>query len=200
VVVDPGHGAGNNTGNWGCHCQSEADEVLSEANALAEGLRRHGAVVMQTRTTAHGSSYAARIKAIERFRPLVVISLHTDARGQTAPHQLAPDGGICWSNPFDPGFAILWSDDAVPTVVDARAQWGRALSVALRDAGFGAYSGRDYGGLYRHDTVEPGCFIDIRPRKKSVYPIEVMRWAEPATRDALVTAVASAIRAMRSPR
>lgn len=209
VAVDPGHGAPSNTGNSGCHCQAEADETLAEATALTNHLRDAGFTVLQTRTTPVGPTYRARIAAIEAFKPNLVVSLHTDARADAVPFEAAADGGTCWANDTDPGFSVLWSDEGAPSLVAARERWGRALSVALRQAGFLAYSGEDYPSLYRFDE-EPGCFIDARPPKQRVYflratavaplvivethhaldPLEVARWKEGDTLAAFASAVA----------
>ncbi len=209
LVVDPGHGAPNNTGNSGCHCQAEADETLAEANALTSHLRDAGFVVLQTRTTPVGPGYRSRIAAIEQFKPQLIISLHTDARADAVPFETAADGGTCWANATDPGFSVLWSEEGPPAVVSGRERWGRALSTKLREVGFVAYSGADYPSLYRFDD-EPGCFIDARPFKQRVYflratrvaplvivethhaldPLEVARWREPRTLAGFASAVA----------
>ena len=89
----------------------------------------------------------------------------------------------------------------------------------MTESGFPAYSGADYRGLYRADDV-PGCFIDIRPEKKSVWMLraspsiptvilethhaldveEVRRWTEPETVDAFVDALAVALERWRVER
>lgn len=211
VAVDAGHGAPGNDGNLGCECQREADETLVEARALAARLRRLGFDVLETRTTAAGRRYPARIAAIERFRPQLVVSLHTDVRADATPRALAADGGVCWGNLTDPGFAVLWSAEGAADVVQGRARWGRAVSQELRAAGFRAYSGADYGSQYTSDE-EPACFIDARPPRQRVYflratavapvvivethhaldALEVARWREPETHEAFAAAVASA--------
>ncbi len=211
IAIDAGHGAPGNTGNWGCHCQSEAEETLVEASELASRLRWRGFEVLETRTSSTGQRYQARIADIERFKPHLVVSLHTDARADAWPNETGADGGICWQNPSDPGFSVLWSEEGSPSIVGRRATWGRALSTELRAAGFRAYSGEDYGSLYRTDA-EPGCFVDKRPMRQRVYflrattvapvviiethhaldPAEVARWRESATHDAFAAAVASA--------
>lgn len=211
IAVDAGHGAPGNTGNHGCHCQSEADETLVEARALAARLGALGFEVLETRTTAVGTRYPQRIAAIERFKPHLVVSLHTDARAEAWPHEVGADGTICWGNATDPGFSVLWSEEGPRSVVKAREAWGRAVSRELRAAGFFPYSGEDYGTLYRTDD-EPACFIDARPTKQRVFflrattvaPVviiethhaldakEVARWREAATHDAFAAAIASA--------
>ena len=211
IAIDAGHGAPGNTGNWGCHCQSEADETLVEATELSRRLRRFGFTVLDTRTTPLGTKYPARIASIEAFKPHLVVSLHTDARADAWPHEVNVDGGVCFSNPKDPGFAVLWSEEGGEAIVKRRQTWGRTVSQELRAAGFLPYSGEDYGSLYWNDD-EPACFIDARPIKQRVYflratsiapviivethhaldPVEVARWHEDATHEAFAAAIASA--------
>lgn len=211
IAIDAGHGAPGNTGNWGCHCQREADETLVEAHELARRLRRYGFEVLETRTAEAGARYQARIAAIERFKPQLVVSLHTDARAEAWPNEVAPDGGVCWKNSTDPGFSVLWSDEGSDTIVRARAAAGKLISRTLQRAGFLPYSGEDYGSLYRADA-EAACFIDARPSSQRVYflratqvapvliiethhaldPLEMARWHDAATHDAFAAAVANA--------
>jgi N-acetylmuramoyl-L-alanine amidase len=211
IAIDAGHGVQGNTGNWGCHCQKEADETLVEAMELARRLRRFGFTVFETRTTQEGPTYRARIAAIEHFKPQLVISLHTDARGEAWPLEVNPDRGMCFANRADPGFSVLWSEEGTRSTVRARETWGRALSEALRTARFLPYSGNDYLSLYTPDA-EPACFVDARPKKQRVFflratkvapvvivethhaldPLEVARWREADTHDAFAAAVASA--------
>jgi len=211
IAIDAGHGAPGNTGNWGCHCQREADETLLEARALAKRLRARGFKVLETRTTPMGERYQARVAAIERFKPQLVVSLHTDARGEAWPRETGEGGRTCWHNRSDPGFSVLWSEEGPRSIVTRRSEWGRTLSQELRTAGFREYSGDDYGSLYTTDA-EPGCFVDARPMKQRVYflrattkvpvviiethhaldPEEVARWRDEVTHDAFASAVASA--------
>jgi N-acetylmuramoyl-L-alanine amidase len=167
--------------------------------------------VLETRTEAEGSRYQARIAALEAFAPHLVVSLHTDARADAVPGRLAADGQVCWENRSDPGFSVLWSDEGGDAITARRASWGRAVSRRLREAGFTAYSGEDYGSLYRADE-EPACFVDARPPRQRVYflrattmapviivethhaldPLEVARWHDAETHEAFAAAVARA--------
>ena len=82
----------------------------------------------------------------------------------------------------------------------------------MREAGFIAYSGFNYGALYRQDQVEPSGWIDERPMKKRVFFLrgsliptviiethhalderEVARWDELETVDAFAFAVGAAV-------
>ncbi len=214
VVVDAGHGAPGNEGNHGCFCQLEMDHTLTIAQHLGFVLSALGGFeVMFTRVGAEQPTYQARIAAAEAWRPDVVISLHSDARGETTGWMPFHDERVCFRNPNEPGFAVLWSDVAeAPAVVARRAALGRAVGARLRDAGFRAYTGENYGGLYKQDVVEPSGWIDVRPPKTSVYflrastvptviiethhaldPVEVARWDELKTADAFALSVAHAL-------
>jgi N-acetylmuramoyl-L-alanine amidase len=210
---DAGHGAPGNEGNHGCFCQLEMDHTLTVAQHLAFVLSALGGFeVRLTRTGTEQPTYQARIAAAEAWKSDVVVSLHSDARGETTAWAPFQDDRICYQNPNEPGFAVLWSDVADPAVVARRAALGRAVGGRLRAAGFRAYTGENYGGLYKNDTVEQSGWVDIRPPKTSVYvlhastiptviiethhaldPVEVARWDELKTADAFALAVAQAL-------
>ncbi|MGV3620452.1 MAG: N-acetylmuramoyl-L-alanine amidase family protein [Archangium sp.] len=210
VFIDAGHGAPNNVGAFGCHCQEEHLHTLAAAQKLGSALLATGRFeVMQSRLTTSGAKYAVRLARAKEWKADVIISLHSDVRGEAWP-LAQPDAGTCWQNPNAPGFAVLWNDEgpAFPN----REKLGRAVGTRLREAGFLAYSGDDYGALYRQDDVEPSGWIDIRPMKKRVYFLrgstiptvivethhaldvqEVARWEEPATHAAFASAIGAAV-------
>lgn len=212
VYVDAGHGAPGNEGNRGCFGQREQDHTAQVAMHLAYVLARLGGFeVKLSRHEETGRRYPARIAEAEAWKADAIVSLHSDARGWATPWGEV-DGQVCWRNDAAPGFAVLWSDDAAEAVVTKRARLGRAVGRRLTEAGFLAYSGDDYGSLYRQDPESPSGWIDLRPRKKSVYflrassiptviiethhaldPREVQRWEELATVDAFALAVANAL-------
>ncbi|MFO0598729.1 MAG: N-acetylmuramoyl-L-alanine amidase [Myxococcaceae bacterium] len=210
VAVDAGHGAPANEGNHGCWCQAEQEHTLQVANVLAIALEATGRFeVKRLRVDGQAPKYGARIAAAEAWKADVIISLHSDARGIAFPREV--DGGVCWQNPDAPGFAVLWNDEGA--LFPARERLGRVVGARLREAGFLAYSGYDYGDLYRQDEVEPSGWIDKRPLKKRVYFLrasskvptviiethhaldldEVARWKEPLTFDAFSAAIAAAL-------
>lgn len=210
MFIDAGHGAPNNVGAYGCYCQEEHVHTLAAANQLGAALLDTGRFdVMQSRLSAKGARYAERINRATQWKADVIISLHSDVRGEATP-LLQPDGGACWQNPNAPGFSVLWNDEgpAFPN----REKLGRAVGKRLREAGFLAYSGDDYGALYRQDEVEPSGWIDIRPHKKRVYFLrgstiptvivethhaldvqEVARWEQPSTHAAFAAAIGAAV-------
>lgn len=212
IYVDAGHGAPGNEGNHGCFCQREQDHTAQVAMHLAYVLARLGPFeVKLSRQEATGRRYPARIAEAEGWKADAIVSLHSDARGWATPWGEG-EGQVCWRNDTAPGFAVLWSDDAPDEVVAKRASLGRAVGRRLTEAGFLAYSGEDYGSLYRQDPESPSGWIDLRPRKKSVYflrastiptvivethhaldPREVQRWEELSTVDAFALAVANAL-------
>ena len=209
LFLDAGHGAPGNEGNHGCHCQAEQDHTRIVSAVLARALEATGRFeVKQSRTFDH-PRYQARIAAARAWKADVIVSLHSDARGD-AFGVPGPDGGDGFQNERAPGFAVLWNDEG--PAYPKREALGRALGSRLREAGFLAYDGADYGGLYRQDPVEPSGWIDTRPLKQRVYflrastiptviiethhaldPREVARWDEPGTHAAFAAAVAAGV-------
>jgi N-acetylmuramoyl-L-alanine amidase len=211
VFVDAGHGAPGNVGNHGCHCQLEADFTLRAARHLAKALLATGRFEVELSRDGDAPAYDARLARAAAWKADAVVSLHSDSRGEAHLEPVGPDGG-CLRNDDAPGFSVLWSDEGSPKRVEERERLGRALSRRLHQAGFPEYSGVDYGGLYRQDSVEPGCWIDIRPPGKRVYfmrkatvpaviiethhaldSAEVARWDEAGTLDAFAAAVAAGV-------
>lgn len=218
VLVDAGHGAPGNTGNVGCHCQAEADFTLRVARHLAKALAATGRFEVRLARDGDAPSYDQRLAKAAAWKADAVVSLHSDARGEAVVSSSAPDGGLCYRNDSAPGFSVLWSDEGPRTLVAPRERLGRALSHRLHEAGFPEYSGVDYGGLYRVDTVEPGGWVDIKPPGKRVYFLrkataptvivethhaldvaEVARWDEPATLEAFAAAVAAGVLDANAP-
>lgn len=209
VFVDAGHGAPGNEGNHGCFCQPEQDHTLRVATHLAFVLAATRRFEVRLSRTTGLPRYQARIAAAEAWRADVIISLHSDARGEAFAAPFG-DQGVCWRNPNAPGFAVLWSDEG--RALASRERLGRAVGARLREAGFLSYSGLDYGALYRQDEREPSGWIDVRPPAKRVYflrasriptvivethhaldVLEVARWDELATVDAFAFAVGAAV-------
>lgn len=210
VFIDAGHGAPGNVGALGCHCQEERLHTLTAAEQLGAALLATGRFeVLQSRLTADGRRYAERLASAKAWKADVIISLHSDVRGEAWPLAQS-DGGRCWQNPDAPGFAVLWSDEG--TAFPARERLGRAVGARLREAGFLAYAGDDYGALYRRDDVEPSGWVDVRPVKKRVYFLrgstiptvivethhaldaqEVARWDQPSTHAAFAAAIGAAV-------
>lgn len=212
VYVDAGHGSPGNEGARGCFCQREQVHAAQVAMHLASVLARLGPFeVRLSRRDEVGRRYPARIAEAQAWGADAIVSLHADVRGEAWAWGQA-EGEVCWRNDDAPGFAVLWSDDGSDEVVAKRERLGRAVGRRLTEAGFRAYSGEDYGSLYRQDPESPSGWIDLRPRKKSVYflrasaiptvivethhaldPREVQRWEELATVDAFALAVANAL-------
>ncbi len=161
VFLDAGHGAGTNTGARTVHCTDEADFVLALAKDVKQVLERTGRFdVRLSRRTAKGPSYRRRLAAAERFGADVLVSLHVDTRGEYTWHEPKP-GERCPVSREQPGFAILVSDEGGAKLVEARRRLARSVAKAMSGAGFVAYDGFDYGGLYLNDPVD-GVFIDRR--------------------------------------
>ena len=209
LFVDAGHGAPGNEGNHGCACQLEQDHTLKVAQYLAFVLSATGRFeVKLSRQPGEAPPYRPRIAAAEAFKADVIISLHSDARGDT--EFFSSDAGMCRRNPNEPGFSVLWNDEG--PAFPQRERLGRIVGAKLREAGFFAYTGINYASLYRQDEKEPSGWIDKRPLKERVFFLrvsqiptviiethhaldeqEVARWEELGTADAFAFAVAAAV-------
>jgi N-acetylmuramoyl-L-alanine amidase len=217
VVVDPGHGVVGNGGNHGLDCQSEAEFTLKVGRKLAESLSATGRFEVLLSRDQNLPSYDERIAAAVKWKADVIVSLHSDARGEAAVLRTLPDGGVCARNDAEPGTAVLYSDEGPPPLVDARARLCRAFGRTLKGHGFPTYSGVNYGGLYTVDAQESGCWRDVHVRGKRIYFLrqtpmptviiethhaldraEVDRWSQSATLEAFGAAVVAGLDAWRS--
>nr|WP_240806619.1 N-acetylmuramoyl-L-alanine amidase [Polyangium spumosum] len=213
VFVDPGHGAAGNPGNSSCFCREEQDFTLAAARALGEHLRATGAFdVRLARENAGPVAYQARVEDAEAWGAEVFLSLHSDVRGQTGEKWNPAPGRECVVNLAAPGFSVLWSDEGEPKLAEARHALARAVARRMRDVGFWAYGGVEYGDLYAVDPEQAGVFVDRhapaqrifvlrRPKMPSVLvethhaldPREAKLWDEPQTLAAFASAVAAAL-------
>jgi len=84
IAVDAGHG-GSNTGASGAQSgQLEKNLTLDVATRLQQLLERHGARVLMTRTTDTLIGPSARILAMRREMPDVLVSIHFNSSGNRA--------------------------------------------------------------------------------------------------------------------
>lgn len=130
VFVDAGHGAPGNEGNHGCACQLKQEHTLKVAQHLAFVLAATGRFAVKlSRMPGEEPLYRPRIAAAEAFKADVIISLHSDARGDATPS--FQDAGVCWQNPTEPGFSVLWNDEG--PAFPRREKLGRAVGGRLRE-------------------------------------------------------------------
>ena len=139
------------------------------------------------------------------------MSLHSDVRGRAEP-SAGEAGQSCPRTDEEPGFAVLWSDEAGAALVVGRQRLARAFGARLRELGLRPYDGVGYHEQYQGDPTVPGVFVDRHgsgqrifvlrtPTMPSVivethnawHELEAERWHEPATRRAFGTAVAAAL-------
>lgn len=211
VLIDAGHGAKGNDGNTGLHCQRERDVTLELAFGLATRLSLLGPFeVRLAREGAAEPSYQARKELAEAWPADAVVSLHTDVRGQAAPF-ITP-GCSSWRNDAAPGFAVLWSAEGDAALGARRQRLSWALTAALSAAGFKAYDGADYMGLYDAEPEHVGSFINRSNHGKRIWFLrsvlvptviveahhaldhdEVERWSEMRTRNVFAHAVAKGL-------
>jgi len=111
-----------------------------------------------------------------------------------------------------PGFSVLWSDEGEAELVSKRQSLARATARHMREAGFFAYGGVEYGDLYAVDAEVSGVFVDRHVPDKRIFvlrrptmpsiliethhaldPREARRWDDPTTLEVFASAVASAL-------
>jgi N-acetylmuramoyl-L-alanine amidase len=211
VVIDAGHGAPDNLGNTSVRCEREADFTRRAQDAvLARLAGLPGLTLLAGRPSAALVAYRARVRTFEQWRADAVISLHSDTRAGDGWTVSSATG--CWEGRGAAGFSVLYSDEGTPDRVDRRRRLARAVARRMIEAGFPAYGGADYPGLYAPDPEQAGAFVDrhapgkrilmlhvptvpvvIVETHEAVDPDEVARWDEPATLDAFAAAVDAAV-------
>jgi N-acetylmuramoyl-L-alanine amidase len=210
VLIDPGHGAPNNHGNTSSLCVEEQDAMQGLAAALAERLQATGHVEARlARLPGQAVEYSARLAEAARWDADAFVSLHSDVRGQVARWSPSP-GQDCPVALDAPGFAVLYADEGPPELTARREALGRAVARRMIEAGFLAYGGAEYAGIYAPDA--PGAFVDRHPPEQRIFvlrraampsilvethnaldPREAARWVLPETLDAFAAAVAAAL-------
>ncbi len=213
VFVDPGHGAPNNPGNSSCVCRDEQDFTLDVARSIAGWLRQTGHFdVRLSRDGDERVTYQARVEAATAWGADVFLSIHSDIRGQTGETQVVGRDKVCRVNLGTPGFSVLLSEDGPESLVAARRTLARKTALRMREAGFGAYGGTEYGTLYARDSDESGVFLDRHAYEQRIFvlwkptmpsiivethhaldPREVQLWTAKATHEAFASAVAASL-------
>lgn len=213
VFVDPGHGAPNNPGNSSCVCRDEQDFTLDVARNLASWLRQTGHFdVRLSRDGDERVTYQARVEAATTWGADVFLSIHSDIRGQTGETQIARADKVCRINLGAPGFSVLLSEDGAESLVAARRTLARQTARRMREAGFGAYGGAEYGSLYAKDPEESGVFFDRHAYEQRIFvlwkptmpsiivethhaldPREVQLWAANSTHEAFASVMAASL-------
>jgi N-acetylmuramoyl-L-alanine amidase len=212
VMIDPGHGAHNNHGNTSSFCVEEQDAMLDVAEGLADRLEATGHVAVRlARDPGRLVEYPARLEEAAAWGADAFVSLHSDVRGRIERWSPAP-GRDCPFALDAPGFAVLYSDEGDPGLAARRAALARAAARRMGEAGFLAYGGAAYVGLYAADEQAPGAFVDRHAAEQRIFvlrraampsiliethnaldPREAIRWTDAATLDAFAAAVAAAL-------
>jgi N-acetylmuramoyl-L-alanine amidase len=212
VLLDPGHGALGNRGNLSCSCEPEQDYTLELGQELARQLESTGHFeVRSSRLPGELVDYASRVQRAGDWQADVFLSLHSDVRGR--PERLPVEAGqSCQRANEEPGYAVLWSDEAPPELAFSRRRLARALAMRLGEAGLWPYEGIGYREQYQGDPAAPGLFLDRHTAGQRIFvlraptmpsvivethnawnELEARRWREPATRQAFGAAVAVAL-------
>ncbi len=212
VYLDPGHGVGSNSGNHSSLCIDEQDHNLRVVDHLARSMEAAGlGTPRRARRDNRGPAYSARIDDARGWGADLLLSLHSDARGRGEPWSPSPDCAAHW-NDANPGFSVLWSDEGGDDLVAARLTLAQAVAARLVEAGFTAYDGYEYQGIYEGDSEQPGVFVDrhlarrrIRMLRRPPMPSVIIethnaldrgeeaRWQEEATLEAFDAAVIAAL-------
>jgi N-acetylmuramoyl-L-alanine amidase len=212
IFVDAGHGARGNTGNTSCFCVDEQDFTLEAARGL--GVRLEATGHFEVRLSREGDvrvEYRDRVDEAARWGAEAFVSLHSDVRGKSDPWAPAP-GKSCPMSLSSPGFSVLWSDEGEAAAASRRATLARAVATRMREAGFLAYLGGEYTGLYEGDPQAPGVFVDRHAPGQRIFllrkpempailiethhaldPREAERWKDAKTLDAFAAATAAAL-------
>lgn len=209
LFLDAGHGEPNNSGNQSAACEAEQDVMLLIADDIARRLAASPHLQIQrSRSGDARPSYSERIKQAENWPADLILSLHSDARGGV---ELGYSAEGCYQIGDSAGFSVLWGEDepaGTTGLAAKRRAYGALLSDTLIHAGFTAYDGNDYVGLYRADTSFSGLFLDSHIPKKRIRmlrrpivpslilethnaldPVELLRWREEKTLAVLASVV-----------
>src|SRR5262249_40334526 len=156
-------------GNISSFCIDEQDFTLALAEAV--GMRLEATEhfdVRLSRERLETVEYRDRLADAAAWGADVLVSLHSDVRGRE--DRWSPEGGkTCPLSLEAPGFALLISDEGDATTVACQRSMARALSRELRWAGFPAYGGVEYAGIYELDASEPGVFADHHAPEKRIF-------------------------------
>lgn len=211
VYVDAGHGAEGNTGNLSAFCEDEQDFTLRAAIRLASRLESTGRFEARVSRKDGAASYPERVRAAQEWGADAFVSVHSDVRGNAgvwSPRK----GQTCPMADSGVGFAVLYSDEGSPELVEGRGRLARHVAVELASAGFVAYGGNEYGQVYAAAQDRDGVFVDRHAMDKRIFvlrrtsmpavilethnalhAVEALRWTEDETLEAMSAAIASAL-------
>lgn len=178
VYLDAGHGADKNEGNTSSFCVAEQDFTKALADDVAAELEATGRFqVIPSRVGGEKIPYVERVELARLLEADVFVSLHSDVRGKS--ETWSPDAGMSCLRSFDaPGFSVLFSDEPGPASAPDRERLATSIAGSLADAGFTAYGGREYEGLYGRIGEGSGVFVDRHEHDKRIFVLR--RTAMPA--------------------
>lgn len=212
VALDPGHGASQNRGNLSCFCVDEQDAMMDLADEIAARLEATGRFeVRLTRDRGALVEYGDRLADAEAWGADAFVSLHSDVRGHAS--QWAPEAGrSCPISLEAPGFSVLYSDEGDAGLTGRRLALGRAVARRMEQAGFLAYGGAAYAGLYGADGEARGVFVDRHAPEQRIFvlrrtgmpavlvethnaldPREATRWRAKETLDVFAASLGAAL-------
>jgi N-acetylmuramoyl-L-alanine amidase len=210
VVIDPGHGARDNTGNRSSYCKDEQDFTLELARDVRTALEDTGRFeVRLTREAGSTVEYRARLSDAESWGARAFVSLHSDVRGHAESWKPTPVLE-CPRRRGGNGFAVLFSDESS---ADAELTESLASCIAseVTAAGFVPFGGIEYSADYQARR-QAGVFADRHAPGERIFVLrassvpsvivethnalddrEARAWEQPATRRAFGRALARAL-------
>jgi N-acetylmuramoyl-L-alanine amidase len=208
VVIDPGHGAQNNTGNRSSFCRDEQDFTLDLGRDVKRELEATGRFeVRLSRDGEERVDYRTRIEAAARWGASAFVSLHSDVRGQAETWRPSDDLE-CPRHRGGTGFAVLFSDENPGLNHEALAS---RIATQMSNAGFVPFAGVAYAADYAPRATS-GVFADRHALESRIFVLrashipavivethnalddrEALIWEDPVTRRAFARAVARAL-------
>lgn len=158
VVIDPGHGARDNTGNRSAFCRDEQDFTFELARDVKSELEATGRFEIRlSRETGESVEYKARLDAATAWGARAFVSLHSDVRGHA--ESWKPQAELeCPRHRGGTGFAVLFSDE-VAAGRDERERLASGIAREVTRAGFLPFEGVEYAADYAPRSTR-GVFVD----------------------------------------
>ncbi len=211
LMLDPGHGARDNTGNRSAFCRDEQDFTLDLSRDIKVALEETGRFdVIVSRSEGELVEYRDRLAEAESFGAQAFVSLHSDVRGH-AENWRPIAGRDCPRHHGGNGFAVLLSDE-VPEGLQRRRLLATSVAREVALAGFSPYTGAEYASDYTPLGETPGVFADRHAPAERIFVLrssavpaiivethnaiddrEALLWEDSETRHAFGRALARAL-------
>lgn len=212
VVIDPGHGAADNTGNRSSFCRAEQDFTFDLGRDVKRDLEATGRFeVRLSRGPGETVDYKTRVAAADSWGARAFVSLHSDVRGHAETWR--PTEALeCPRHRGGTGFAVLFSDESENRATE-RERVASGIAREASAAGFVPFQGVEYSADYAPRTTA-GVFADRHAPEERIFVLrassmpsviiethnalddrEALAWEDPRTRRAFARALARALAA-----